>query len=363
MSERPKPLVASRADLALIEGYHSAQVDVSVRLNTNESPASPPAAFVEAWLSALRDVELHRYPDRGARRLREGLAALHGVEVENVFVANGSNEVLQSICLAYGGAGRRALTFEPSYALHAHIARITATDVVELARDSDFAITSAAVALAKAADPTITFVCSPNNPTGAAVAPEVVREIEDATAGLVVVDEAYGQFSSWTAVPWVADDRRIVVVRTFSKTWSLAGLRLGYCIAPSWVVSALESVALPYHLDAAKQLAGELSLGFASEMNDRTAWIVVERERLRDAMVDLGVTVWPSDANFVLFRPPGEARAVWAGLVDRSVLVRDCSSWPRLDGCLRVTIGTPRENDLFLSALGEVLASNLKEGE
>ena len=363
-------LVAPRGDLALIEGYHSAQVEVAVRLNTNESPVSPPAALVEQLAAVCGEIELNRYPDRGAWALRRALGALHGVDAEQVFVANGSNEVLQALCLAFGGAGRTAVTFEPSYALHAHIARVTATDVIELERDADFEIDSAALdqlgqlghsdqlgqaGHSGAGQPHLVFVCSPNNPTGAAVAPDVVAEIEQVTTGLVVVDEAYGQFSSWSAIPWVADDRRVVVVRTFSKTWSLAALRLGYCVAPQWVVAALESVALPYHLDAFKQAAGELSLRFVDEMNDRTGWIVSERERMRAGLASLGVRTWPSDANFVLFRPPVDAREVWSGLVARSVLVRDCSSWPRLAGCLRITIGTPAENNTFLTALADVL--------
>ncbi|MGB9346639.1 MAG: aminotransferase class I/II-fold pyridoxal phosphate-dependent enzyme, partial [Ilumatobacteraceae bacterium] len=181
----------------------------------------------------------------------------------------------------------------------------------------------------------------------------------DLAPGLVVVDEAYAQFADWSALDLVAEDRPLVVTRTFSKTWSMAGARLGYLIGPTWLVAELDKVVLPYHLDAVKQIAGRLALRFSDDMNDRVEHIVAERERIVAALADLPVDVFPSGANFVLFRVrPGvlDGRAVWQGLVDRSVLIRDCSSWPRLDDCLRVTVGTPEENDAFLEALSGVLA-------
>jgi histidinol-phosphate aminotransferase len=173
----------------------------------------------------------------------------------------------------------------------------------------------------------------------------------------VVVDEAYGQFAPRSAVGDVAPGSPLVVVRTFSKTWSMAAARLGYCVAAPEVVEALDKVVLPYHLDAVKQLAGEVALDFEEAMKARVAALVEERGRLVAALGDLDVEVFPSGANFVLFRPRSlGGKETWQGLLDRSVLVRDCSSWPRLDGCLRVTIGTPEEDDRFLSALAEVLA-------
>jgi histidinol-phosphate aminotransferase len=185
----------------------------------------------------------------------------------------------------------------------------------------------------------------------------MVRALLDVAPGLVVVDEAYAQFADWTALDMVREDVPLVVVRTFSKTWSMAAARLGYLVGPSWLVRHLEDVVLPYHLDAAKQEAGRLALGHVDEMDERVKTIVAERERLIEGLAGLPVETFPSGANFVLFRvAPRSGREVWQGLVDRSVLVRDCSGWPRLDGCLRVTVGTPAENDRFLAALAEVLA-------
>ncbi|MDQ1355658.1 MAG: histidinol-phosphate aminotransferase [Acidimicrobiaceae bacterium] len=357
-SSRPAGLPAPRPEFSLREGYHSPQVAVEVRLNTNESPFPPPDGWLEALVEELRSIEFHRYPDRAAWGLRKALADLHGVVPEAVFCANGSNEVLQTLCLAYGGAGRTALTFEPTYALHSHIAHLTGTGVVEEQRRDDFTLDPAVVRAALArSQPAITFLCSPNNPTGRADDRSMVEQVLAEAPGLVVVDEAYGQFADWSAIDLVADDRPLVVTRTYSKTWAMAAVRLGYLIGPPGVVEVLERVALPYHLDAVKQAAGRLAVRFTDEMERRVATIVSERARLLDGLQRLGMTTWPSQANFVLWRPPDRpAAAVWRGLLDHSVLVRDCSSWPRLEGCLRVTIGTPAENDRFLAALAEVVA-------
>jgi histidinol-phosphate aminotransferase len=347
-----------RGDLALLEGYHSPQLDVRVRLNTNEAPVPPPAGFRERLAEALAGIDWHRYPDRSYRELRAALAAHHGVAPEQVFAANGSNEVLQTLCLTYGGPGRTAAVFEPTYALHSHISRITGTTVAVGERDENFVLALDEVRRVLAeAEPAITFLCSPNNPTGMVEPPDLVRAVAAEAPGLVVVDEAYGQFAPWSALEVVDGERPLVVTRTFSKTWSMAAARLGYLVGPPWLVAELDKVVLPYHLDAVKQAAGTAALDFAEEMRARVAGIVEERGRLTAALADLPVDFWPSGANFVLFRPRlHEGGQVWKDLVARSVLVRDCSSWPRLEGCLRVTIGTPGEDDAFLGALSEVLS-------
>ncbi len=214
-------------------------------------------------------------------------------------------------------------------------------------------------------EPAVTFVCSPNNPTGMCERPEVVRALLHGQPGLLVVDEAYGQFASWSALELtheppdggpVGDTRALAVVRTFSKTWSMASVRLGYVIADPDVVAACEEVALPYHLSVPTQLAGIVALRFAAEMADRVATIAAERDRLADALAALPVDTWPSDANFILFRPrERSAHALWQRLLDRSVLVRDCSTWVGVEGCLRVTVGTRPENDRFVAAMKESL--------
>jgi len=347
---------AVRDDLALHPGYHSPQVEVDVRLNTNEAPEPPPDGFREALADELARIDWHRYPDRSATALRDAIAEHHGVQASQVFVANGSNEVLQTLCLTYGGTGRSAATFEPTYALHSHIPKITGTAVVSGERGPDFALDMDEVRrVLTEHDPTITFLCSPNNPTGMIETEATVRAVADLAPGLVVVDEAYGQFAPWSALELVDDDP-LVVTRTYSKTWSMAAARLGYLVGPSWLVDELAEVVLPYHLDAVKQAAGRVALRYEAEMRRRVADLVEERGRVGAALADLPVTVWPSGANFILFRPETvDGDTVWKRLVERSVLVRNCASWPRLDGCLRLTLGTPAEDDRFLEALTDIL--------
>jgi histidinol-phosphate aminotransferase len=350
------PLVARRADLAALEGYHSPQVAAEVRLNTNESPLPPPPGWAEAFAEEIARIAPNRYPDREARALRQALADLHGVAPTEVFCANGSNEVLQCLLLAFGGPGRVAVTFEPTYALHRFIARVTGTAVQSAPRDAHFGVDLAtATALLAEARPAITFLCSPNNPTANADPPELVDQLVAVAPGLVVLDEAYGQFAPTPTARRPGDDG-LVVVRTFSKTWALAAARLGYLLAHPEVVAACDAVALPYHLSAYTQAAGLCAVRFRAEMEARVAQVVAERERLAAGLGSLDVEQWPSQANFILFRPRSRpAGEVWRDLLAQSVLVRDVSGRPELAGCLRVTVGTAAENERFLDALAGCL--------
>lgn len=356
MNSRPVP----RESVALMQGYHSPQLEVEVRLNTNESPEPPPEEFRDAVSAAARSIDWHRYPDRSAMKLRTRIGELHGVSPEQVFAANGSNEALQTLLLTYGGAGRTAAVFEPTYALHSHLSSVTGTAVATGDRGPDFVLDIDEVKrILESHRADVTFLCSPNNPSGVVDDPDVVSEVVElvrGVGGLLCVDEAYGQFSEHSTMTLLDRDVPLVVSRTYSKTWAMAGARLGYLVGPSWLVSELEKVVLPYHLDAMTQIAGTLALDYVDVMEQRVHRLVVERERLVAEMSSMAVEVWPSGANFVLFRPEGPAgEVVWQKLVDRSVLVRNCASWPRLQGCLRVTVGTPEEDDRFLEALREVL--------
>jgi len=353
---RPAP----REAIALMAGYHSPQIEVDIRLNTNESPEPPPSGFAEAVAEQVAAIDWHRYPRRAATELRTRIGANYGLSPEQVFAANGSNEVLQTLLLTFAGPGRSSAVFEPTYALHAHLSRVTGTRIVEGERADDFSIDLAEVErVITDHEPDVVFLCSPNNPTGVVDPPETIRAVLDLvrqTGGLLCVDEAYGQFSDFSAVELLDDDTPLVVSRTYSKTWAMAAVRLGYLLAPAWAVAELEKVVLPYHLDAMTQIAGTVALDHLDAMHTRVARLVEERQRLMAGLAELPVDVWPSGANFVLIRPRHlDGEDVWQGLVDRSVLVRNCASWPRLDGCLRVTIGTPQEDDRFLDALTEVL--------
>ena len=351
-----------RDDLASMGSYHSPQVEVDVRLNTNEAYEAPPPEFSQRLAEATNDVVWHRYPDRAALELRTRIGQVEGFPPEQVFAANGSNEVLQSLLLAYGGPGRAALVFEPTYAMHGHIARVVGTDVIEVDRGDDFLIDiDAATAAIDEHRPAVIFLCSPNNPSGIEEPRPTIEAIvaaAGAIGSLVIVDEAYGQFARRPLLDLVAEDAPVAVTRTYSKTWSMAAARLGYLVGPTWLVDELEKVVLPYHLDVVKQTAGIIALDYLDEMDARASATLEERGRVQTALEELPVHVWPSGSNFILFRPDaGDGDAVWQALLDESVLVRNCSSWPRLEDCLRVTIGTPSENDRFVEALRRALRS------
>jgi len=347
-----------RDQIRAMVGYHSAQVDVPIRLNTNESPFPPPAGWVTMLTEVAQKIDWNRYPDRGAVELRTVIAARHNVSPENVFVANGSNEVLQTILLTYGGHGRKVATFEPTYQMYAQIARVTGADVVVGERRADFTLDAFEIERLMQRDaPSVTFLCNPNNPTGLVEPRENLEVLLEHATGIVVVDEAYAEFSDWSAMDLVSEDRPLAVTRTFSKTLSMAALRVGYVVAPKWMIAQLEIASLPYHLDSFKQAATTAALGFTTEMEERVALIKSERSRIESTLSGLDIEVWPSGSNFVLFRPRHhDARAVWADLLAAGILVRDCSSWDRLEGCLRVTVGTPDENSAFLAAMSSAVA-------
>jgi len=348
-----------RPDLQLRSGYHSPQVDVDVRLNTNESPTAPPAQFNEELERLVASIDFHRYPDRSAVLLTAGVAKADGVEADMVVCANGSNEILQASLLAFAGPGATVVVAEPTYALHSHIAQLLGCTVVTVGRHGDFTIDAAAmVEAANAHEASVVFVCSPNNPTGTLEPLETVERLLRETRSMVIVDEAYGQFAPRSVLDL---DRslleRVIVVRTFSKTWALAGVRLGYAISSPSVISGITQGLLPYHLSSLTQVAGLAALSTAPSMAIRVADIVEQRGVLVAGLSELDVTQWPSAANFILFSPNGaDADWVWQQLVDRGVLVRNCAGWPGLSNCLRVTVGTSEENQRFLSALGEVLS-------
>jgi histidinol-phosphate aminotransferase len=311
-----------------------------------------PDGFRDALAVAVRDLGLNRYPDREAEALRARLAELHGCDPGWVWAANGSNEILIQLLQAYGGPGRRVAVFEPTYALHSRLAWVTSSEILPIRIEAPWVIGAADVAEAFSREPDVVFVCSPNNPTGNSQPLDVIELVANSSA-LVVVDEAYVEFGGRSAAALVARYRNMAVVRTFSKAFALAGARIGYCLTSPEVVEDLRRVRLPYHLGAMTQAAGLVALDHHDEALDILDAIRAERDRILDVLPRMGVETFPSDANFVLFRPPGSAVQVWQGLLDRGVLVRDFSS--TIPGCLRVTAGTPEEIDLFLSALEEVL--------
>ena len=351
MNTSPPP----RPGLREVGPYDAPQLEVAVRLNANESPLPLPASFSDDLAAAVRDLSLNRYPDREMRELREALAARTGHVVEGIWPANGSNEVLTQLLQAYGGPGRSAAVFEPTYVLHRRLSWLTQTAVTERRLDPPFRIGDADLAWLSNAAPEVAFVCSPNNPTGTLHPIDTIAALAGSTGGLVIVDEAYGDFAGESALPLLADHANVVIVRTFSKSFALAGARIGYVLASPTVVEDLRRVRLPYHLSALTQAAGVTALRHADEAAAGVAAVREQRDRLLEALTGIeGATVFPSEANFVLFQPPGDAKTIWQGLLDRGVLVRDLTEV--VPNALRVTAGTPHEVDLFLKSLEEVLA-------
>jgi len=355
-----------RADLVGKSPYGAPQLDVPVRVNTNENPYPPSDALVAdlAASVAAAAVELNRYPDRDAVALRQSLAQYlsrsTGVPLTsaNVWAANGSNEILLQLLQAFAGPGRSALGFEPSYSMHPIIASGTRTTWLSCPRRDDFTVdVDAAVDLVAQRAPDVLFITSPNNPTGGSLPPPDVARLAAATPGMVVVDEAYAEFSDRPSAIELIETfpRKLVVVRTMSKAFAFAGGRLGYLAAAPAVIDALLLVRLPYHLSTLTQAAALAALRHADDTLASVAHLVAERNRVAAALTELGLRVIESDANFLLFGEFADAKATWQRYLDAGVLVRDMG----IPGYLRTTIGTDAENDVLIKVTRSL--TSLKE--
>ncbi|MER6912912.1 histidinol-phosphate transaminase [Streptomyces sp. NPDC000594] len=344
--------------------YGAPQLDVPVQLNTNENPYPLPEALVERITERVREAArgLNRYPDRDAVELRTALAGYltrttgHPVARENVWAANGSNEIIQQLLQTFGGPGRRAIGFEPSYSMHALISRGTGTEWISGPRDDDFTVDLDAARNAIAEHrPDVVFITSPNNPTGTAVDAGTVLALYEAAQAakpsLVVVDEAYVEFSHRPSLLSLIEGRpELVISRTMSKAFGAAGLRLGYLAAHPAVVDAVQLVRLPYHLSAVTQATALAALEHTDTLLGYVEQLKAERDRLVAELRAIGYEVTDSDANFVQFGRFADTHDAWQSILDRGVLVRDNG----VPGWLRVTAGTPAENDAFLDAVREL---------
>ncbi len=351
-----------REDLRGKSPYGAPQLAVPVRLNTNENPHPPTPALIDDVTSSVREVagDLHRYPDRDAVALRTDLAnyltAQSGIDigVENIWAANGSNEILQQLLQAFGGPGRSAIGFVPSYSMHPIISDGTQTEWLVANRADDFSLDAeAAVHAIKESNPDIVFVASPNNPSGQSVSLDELRRLLEAmTTGILILDEAYGEFSSQlSAVNLVGEfPTKLVVTRTMSKAFAFAGGRLGYLIAAPAVIDAMLLVRLPYHLSSVTQAAARAALRHADDTLGSVATLIAERNRVSDALSDMGFKVIPSDANFLLFGEFADAPATWQRYLDAGILIRDVG----IPGYLRATIGLADENDALLEASARI---------
>ena len=354
-----------RDDLKEQSPYGAPQLPLEVKLNTNENPFSLSPALVKKLSEAIANSakDFNRYPDRDAIELRSELAkylsSTTGVNlsVDQIWAANGSNEIIQTLFLAFAGAGVNSLGFTPSYSMHENIARSTGTNWIIGARLSDFSIDlSSALKEISTQKPKLVFITTPNNPTGTSTEISDIRRIIEATAqvgGLTIIDEAYAEFSEQpSTIELLSEYLNLVVIRTMSKAFSFAGVRVGYLAAGKEVVDALQLVRLPYHLSTPTQLLAKVALEFQGELLAEVEQLKIERNKVVVELQKLGLTVVPSSANFLLFSIDSEKK-VWQELVKVGVLVRDVG----IAGHLRVTIGTSSENDRFLAALREILSA------
>jgi histidinol-phosphate aminotransferase len=354
-----------REDLRGKSPYGAPQLDVPVRLNTNENPHPPTPALIDDVTASVHAVagDLHRYPDRDAVALRTDLAAYLAAQtgtplsVENLWAANGSNEILQQLLQAFGGPGRSAIGFVPSYSMHPIISDGTQTAWLVANRADDFSLdTDVAVQAIKEHSPDIVFVASPNNPSGQSVPLDELRRLLEALSsektGMLVLDEAYGEFSSQPSAVKLLDEypAKLVVTRTMSKAFAFAGGRLGYLIAAPAVIDAMLLVRLPYHLSSVTQAAARAALRHADDTLGSVAKLIAERDRVTEALTGMGFRVIPSDANFVLFGEFADAPATWQRYLDAGILIRDVG----VPGYLRATTGLAEENDALLEASARI---------
>jgi histidinol-phosphate aminotransferase len=355
-----------RDDLRGKSPYGAPQLAVPVRLNTNENPHPPTKALVDDVVRSVREaaVDLHRYPDRDAVELRRDLAAYLTAQtgtqlgVENLWAANGSNEILQQLLQAFGGPGRSAIGFVPSYSMHPIISDGTRTEWLEAARADDFSLdVDAAVAAVSDRKPDVVFIASPNNPSGQSVSLPDLRRLLDVVPGILIVDEAYGEFSSQPSAVALVEEypTRLVVTRTMSKAFAFAGGRLGYLIATPALIDAMLLVRLPYHLSSVTQAAARAALRHADDTLGSVATLIAERERVMTALRGMGFRVIPSDANFVLFGQFADAPSAWQHYLEDGVLIRDVG----IPGFLRATTGLAEENDAFLQVSARIAATEL----
>jgi histidinol-phosphate aminotransferase len=338
--------------------YGAPQLHVPIALNVNENTHE---ISEDILLDVIRRVaeslkDINRYPDREFVKLRELLAEYvgHGMSADNLWAANGSNEVLQQLFMAFGGHSRKALSFSPTYSMYSLIAKSIDTEYVEVPRleryEIDVELVTKAIATHK---PDITLICSPNNPTGTPVDLEVIKAAYEATTGIVIVDEAYSEFSlnENSALTLLEGRPRLVVSKTMSKAFAFAGARLGYLVADPAVCDAMRLVRLPYHLSALTQAAAEAALTHSKQMLATVADIRDQRDRLYVALQDMGLDPYRSDANFILVAGIDKPREIWQALLDRGILVRDIG----IPNSLRITAGTEAETTAVINALTELL--------
>ena len=347
---------SSRSNLASVVPYDPKYLPADHLLSANENPSNVPDKVQAEIREALKELSFNRYPDPLANELRDLIAQANGLMRENVLIGNGGDELLFNTALAWGGPGRTFLNVPPTFSVYEANARILGTTVVDVPRTDTFALDEEAI-LARATQGDIDFIIitSPNNPTGELVRTQFIEELLDSTDALVMVDEAYFEFARVTVLPLLEKHENLVILRTFSKAYSLAGVRLGYLLANPAVIREYIKVRQPYSVDAVSQAIGCAVYRNRDLFVPDIDQIIAERGKLIDRLRALpGVEAFDSDSNYVLVRLP-QADEAWQQLYDRGILVRDFSRAPRLENCLRFSIGLPEENQALVAALEDIL--------
>lgn len=352
----------SNGRLADLVPYDPKYLPATCMLSANENPENIPEDIRHLVRKRLKTCAYNRYPDPLANDLRQIIADANGLEKENILVGNGGDELLFNTALAWGGPGRTFLNMPPTFSVYANNAYLTGTETVDIPRREDFTIDSDAV-LERVSQGDIDYIIitSPNNPTGQLADESFVAELLESTDALVMVDEAYGEFSLTTMRPYLAQHKNLVLLRTFSKAFASAGVRLGYLLGNEEVINEYVKVRQPYSVDAVSQIIGLTIFENRAQFSPGIKSIITERDKLLERLHTVpGVTPYPSDANFILFKVK-DAADVWQRLYERGILVRDFSCAPYLEDCLRVTVGTPEENEAFCAGLREIFAERRLE--
>lgn len=349
-------MIEPRPQVAALKPYHLPDVKASVILSANESPYNLPESIINEIKDEFDTIAYNRYPDPLSREIRTLIGQHYGLGVENIFVGNGGDEVILNLFLAYGGPGRKAITFDPMFEVYGITGRMTGTEMISILRSPDDLTAEGSLSQAYGVDAALIFLCCPNNPTGDIVSIDKIEKLLKSTEALVVIDEAYAEFSGQTVLPLLEKHENLAVLRTFSKAFSLAGLRAGYLVAREEVIENLLKVKLFFNFNKLSQSIARIAFGRREIFEEKIQQILVDRGRLFLEMSKIkSIRVFPSTANFILFRTEKPAASVWQGLLDNGILIRNCSNQPLLENCLRVTVGTPEENEIFLRALREVV--------
>ena len=355
--EAPSVLSRLRPEVRALHAYTLEARSVSIKLDQNENTLGPPAPIQRGIEEVLSQLAVNRYPPTKASELKEALAGLNDWAADGVLVGNGSNELLQMVALSTLGQGKKAVLPSPSFAVYSLVTRVLGAEVVTVSLRDDLTYDiERFVETVEREKPPLVFLCAPNNPTGSSLDTQAVERVAERCPGLLLVDEAYFEFGGSVARELLPRFRHLVICRTFSKAMGLAALRIGYMLADAEVAAELTKAQLPFSLNSFSRAAAHVVCQHYDQVQAQAEKIVTERDALFEKLRVLpGIHPYPSKANFILFRCEAGSEAIFAGLLKRSVLVRDVSGYPMLSGCLRVTVGTAEENERFIGALGETL--------